>query len=104
MRADEHLVGIEAMARSGIRRSVHTKRVVDPRSTPADEHVPEVKRLVLKRIHPDDLCRFSRRSAFEQQEHHFGGSLGEKREVDPGGVGGNPQRGARFSVERERHG
>src|SRR5204862_7805753 len=47
-----------------------------------DEHMPEMKGLVAKRIEPHDLRRLDVERMLEQQEHHFGRRLREEGEID----------------------
>jgi hypothetical protein len=105
--ADEHFVRIESVARRGIRWSIDAKGVVDPRPTPANEHVPKVEGLVLKRIQSNGLSGFDRRRAIEQEERHLGRGFRKEREVDAVGIHRRPERmdgtGLGFKAQGVKH-
>src|SRR5262249_35288928 len=75
---DEHLVGIEPLTCRWVHGPVDAIGVVDPWSTPADEHMPEMKCLVLKGIQSNDLGGFICRRVIEEQKYHFGGRFREE--------------------------
>src|SRR5205823_1433064 len=79
--ADQHLVRIEPVSARRIARAVYPKRVKRTRLTASNEDMPEMKRLVPKRIEPDRPEGFCRPRRIEEQQGHLRRGLGKKREV-----------------------
>jgi len=103
VRADQHLVGIEAVSFRRVRRAVYTKRVSHARPAAPDEHMPEMKGLVSKRIEPHDLRRFDVERMLEQQKLHFGRRLREEGEIDAARVCRHADRMRRTRLGFKRH-
>ena len=83
VRADEHLVRVEPVARRRLKRAVDTECIEVAGAAPSNEHVPEMKRLVLKGIEANGLNRFDGERSVEQQQHDLRRRLREEREVHP---------------------